>query len=149
MEKNRRSRFVALALVLFSLSLMMSCRSVQTGSVTNFPAITPAIAPLTADSYDIKGRVTGFGEVALDDPSNGDTFRYGLLTPTESTPIDISSISYNAYDVAVANATYDMIAQGQAMDADFLLFPTYTVENTQDGKLRVRASAVAASVIDR
>lgn len=148
MKRIHRIRFVALALVSLSFGLMMSCRSVETGAVTNFPAMTPAIAPLTADSYEIKGKVTGSAEVAFTDPFDGDTFHYGVLTPKMG-PSSMADISYNAFDIAIANAVYEMVRQGEALGADFLLFPTYTLENTEDNTLKVRASAVAAALIGR
>lgn len=149
MKRVRRIKLLALlTLVLPTFFLMMSCTSVKTGAITNFPAMSPTVAPLTADSYEIKGRVTGTAEVSFADPSNGDTLHYGLLTPSME-PVSVSDISHTAFDIAIANAVYEMVRQGEELGADFLLFPTYTLENTENDTLKVRATAVAAALIDR
>jgi hypothetical protein len=144
----RRIKLAMLALVSLTFVLMISCTSVDTGAVINFPAMAPTVAPLTADSYEIKGRVTGTAEVSFTNPSDGDTLHYGVLTPS-LLPSSIEDINYNAFDVAIANAIYEMVRQGEELGADFLLFPTYMLENTENDTLKVRATAVAAALIDR
>jgi len=125
------------------------------------------IASLTSDNYTVLGRISGTGTVTYNSGSGkytGDTLKYGSLgsigsighvsnvtttglfgLPTGTTTV-VNTPS-NSREMAIGNATYELIEKARAMEADAVIFVTTSVEATGDAKAKTSTSKATVSGI--
>jgi uncharacterized protein YbjQ (UPF0145 family) len=125
-------------------------------------------AQLRPEDYTVLGRVTGTGKVTYDAGKRtytGDTLKYGVLgddigsvgavanqtttsgyglfkatTSTVSTP-------GGSREMAIGNATYEMIEQARALDADAVIFVTTLTEAFADAKANISTTTATVSAV--
>jgi uncharacterized protein YbjQ (UPF0145 family) len=125
------------------------------------------VADLTPDAYTVLGRVTGTGEVSFNSMTSrytGDTFKYGSLgdvgsighiqnvtrTGLYGIPMGTTTVvntPSNSREMAIGNATYVLIEQAKALNADAVIFVTTLVEANGDAKTRTTTTKVTVSGI--
>ena len=118
---------------------VLPSRYIQVGDITD----------LDNEHYEIIGVVSGTGKVDADNPENGDTHKYGKLILDE-TSIGFENITMagtNPYDVSLGNAIYQLIAEAKAKGAQFVIYPSYTVEFTDNREIITNVTAIAVKVI--
>ena len=97
--------------------------------------------------YTIIGEVRGFGRVNADNPEDGGTHMYGKLVLDEVSAVDgVTMEGTAAYDVSLSNAVYELIEDAWAKGAQFVIFPTYTVNFTEDRYIETTVKAIAVKV---
>ena len=133
-----------------------SCFSAPPVNATtmNIPNPDATIAAFTPDTYKILGRVSGTGTVSFNSKTgtwSGDTFKYGSLGEIGSlghvqnvtkkglfglslgTTTEVVTPS-NSREMAIGNATYELIEKARAMNADAIIFVTTSIEASGDAK---------------
>ena len=97
--------------------------------------------------YTMVGEVKGFGRVNADNPEDGDTHMYGKLVLDEVSAVSgVTMEGTAAYDVSLSNAVYELIEDAWAKGAQFVIFPTYTVNFTEDRYIETTVKAIAVKV---
>ena len=143
-----------LAFAIAVLMLFASCSSMgRTGRVGMYPMRTipvNSISELQSGSFEILGTVEGNGNVSVRNPEDGDTYSYGSLEFLEGDrmyyTIDIYSMD-DPYEVALSNATAEMIKNAQELGAAFITFPSYTIDLV-DGRVIAHIEAVAVKLVN-
>ncbi|MDR0642086.1 MAG: hypothetical protein LBG07_06475 [Treponema sp.] len=116
-----------------------------------------SIAPLTPEDYTVLGTVSGSGKVSFNSGTGeytGDTLKYGSLgglgsighintVTTSSGPFglfqstqNVVNTPSNSREMAIGNATYALIEQAKALNADAVIFVTTAVESTGDASAK-------------
>jgi len=151
---------------------MISCHTVATPPVnaTTMNIANPyvGIAPLGPENYTVLGHVSGNGSVSYNSRNNeytGDTLKYGSLgdlgsighvsnVTTSSGPWGLNTTTQsvvntpsNSREMAIGNATYDLIEKAKAMGADAIIFVTTSIEATAEASTRISTSIVTMSGI--
>jgi len=125
------------------------------------------VAELTPDNYIILGRISATSSVTYNSNTasyTGDTLKYGsfgdigsighiqnvqtkgMFGVTTGTTSVVTTPS-SSRDMAISNATYDLIEKAYAMNADALIFVTTMVEASGDAKARTTTSKATISGI--
>jgi uncharacterized protein YbjQ (UPF0145 family) len=125
-------------------------------------------AQLRPEDYTVLGRVTGTGKITYNAGKGaytGDTLKYGVLgdeigsvgavgnqtttagyglfkktTSTVSTP-------GGSREIAIGNATYDMIEKAKALGADAVIFVTTLAEASADAKANTSTTMATVSAV--
>lgn len=118
---------------------VLPSRYIQVGDITD----------LDNEHYEIIGVVSGTGKVDADNPENGDTHKYGkfVLDETSTGFENITMAGTNPYDVSLGNAIYQLITEAKAKGAQFVIYPSYTVEFTNNREIITNVTAIAVKVI--
>jgi len=136
-------------------------------TTSNIPNPYVSVAALTPDNYTVLGRISATSTVTFNSRNGtytGDTLKYGSLG-------DIGSIGHisnvtttgifglptgtrtvvntpsNSRDMAIGNATYELIEKANAMEADALIFVTTSVEASGDARAKTTTSKATVSAI--
>lgn len=128
---------LAVALAVLTCILMASCESVHQGSGGSVVSKGTSELSLSADSYEIKGRVTGTVSIEIPD---------GMVFAGRHV---LSEFDFTIFDAVIEQANLELARQGELLGADLLLFPTYSLERIDGHSLIVRGTAVAAVVKER
>jgi len=159
------------AALLFTLILSLSgCFSapppVDTTTM-NIPNPYVGIAELTPANYTVLGRIQGNGTVSYNSSTGkytGDTLKYGSLGDLGSIghiqnvstkgPFGITTgttsvvtTPSSSREMAIGNATYELIEKAKAMDADAIIFVTTSVVASGDAKTKTTTSKATVSGI--
>lgn len=155
---------------LIFILVLGGCSSVPqpvNATTINIPNPYVGVASLTPDNYTVLGRISASSSVTYNSSNGkytGDTLKYGSLG-------DIGSIGHvqnvtttglfglptgtatvvntpsNSRDMAIGNATYELIEKANAMNADALIFVTTSVEASGDAKAKTTTSKATVSGI--
>jgi uncharacterized protein YbjQ (UPF0145 family) len=144
--------------------VMSSCRTAALPvNAANINIANPYIgfAPLTPENYTILGSVSGRGKISYNSAKNtysGDTFKHGSLGELSSAGHlqNVTSSSFmglmqntqtiidtprNSREMAVGNATYELIEMARSMNADAIIFVQTSVETTGDAKSNITTTS--------
>ncbi|MEL3908213.1 MAG: hypothetical protein P1P64_04270 [Treponemataceae bacterium] len=129
--------FVVLVVLAFS-----SCVSAaQSYDINRVRYSEPEISDISIDNYEVLGRISGIGTVTnkklFDGSFEGDTKKYGSLDMRDSIYFNVSNVKEllfeTPYDVALANATYQLIEKANELKADTILFVRSTTKSDVKG----------------
>ena len=159
---------LGVALIL-TLSGCFSAPPVVNATTMNIANPDVEIAALTPDRYTVLGRISGTGEVSFSSKTGkytGDTLKYGSLgsigigsighvqnvqrTGPFGLPMGTTAVvttPTNSREMAIGNATFDLIEKARALDADAVIFVTTTVEASGDAKTRITTTKATVSGI--
>lgn len=97
--------------------------------------------------YSIVGEVRGTGCVNAENPEKGDTHHYGKLVAEEFQYTEnVATAPTDAYSVALGNAMHELIVSVHEKGAQFVIFPSYTVDFSENGWITVEARALAVQI---
>jgi uncharacterized protein YbjQ (UPF0145 family) len=159
--------FFGAALIAFAVSSCATA-SAPVGVTTQTIGNPYVSAQLSPEDYTVLGRITGTGKITFNAGNGtytGDTMKYGVLgdeigsvghianqtstagyglfkrtTSTVSTP-------GGSREMAIGNATYDMIEKAKSLGADAVIFVTTLVEASADAKANTSTSTATISAV--
>lgn len=153
MQKFKFNFIFFIAFVALGLSSCMT----YSYDINRVRHIEPGLADISANQYEVLGRVSGIGTVTnkkLSDGSfEGDTKKYGSLDMVDSIYFNVSdakTLSFaTPYDAALANATYQLIEKANELKADTILFVRSSTKSDSKGstqKVTVIVSGLAVKL---
>jgi uncharacterized protein YbjQ (UPF0145 family) len=159
--------FIGTALIAFAASSCVTASppiNATTQTIGN-PYVSAQLSP---EDYTVLGRITGTGKITYNAGSGiytGDTLKYGVLgdeigsvgavsnrTTTsgyglfKSTTSTVSTPG-GSREMAIGNATYDLIEKAKALGADAVIFVTTLVEASADAKANTSTTTATVSAV--
>jgi uncharacterized protein YbjQ (UPF0145 family) len=159
--------FIGVTLIAFAVSSCATA-SAPVGVTTQTIGNPYVSAELRPEDYTVLGRITGTGKVTFNAGTGtytGDTMKYGVLGDEIGSVGHIanqtSTSGYGLFkkttstvntpggsrEMAIGNATYDLIEKAKSLGADAVIFVTTSVEASADAKANTSTSTVSVSAV--
>jgi hypothetical protein len=153
--------FLGVAVIALAVS---SCATPPVDVTTQTIGNPYVSAQLRPEDYTVLGRVTGTGKVTYNAGKKmytGDTLKYGVLGDEIGSvgAVGNQTFGYGLFkkttvstpggprEMAIGNATYDLIEKAKALGADAVIFVTTLAEASADAKANTSTTTATVSAV--